>query len=46
MRIFIHTFSLPKLYPETIFSIIKIVVGVIKKTNLDYIFIILVVSLK
>ena len=29
--IFILTFSLSQLYPKTIFSIIKIVVGVIKK---------------
>jgi len=38
MSIFILTFSLSQLYPYTTFSIIKIVVDVIKKENLDYIF--------
>jgi len=39
MSIFILTFSISQLYPQTIFPIIEIVVGVIqKKKNLDYIF--------
>jgi len=38
MSIFILTFSLSQLYPSTIFSIKKVVVGVIKKIRIEIIF--------